>query len=95
MAADDSNKCVKLVGEMPDLNKRIIAYIIRLLQTISSAEHVCNTHMSPESLAAVLVPSFLRCPTDNATDMLKYSAQEQAFLKNLILYMHVPDFLPA
>ncbi|KFD47995.1 hypothetical protein M513_11123 [Trichuris suis] len=60
-SAADPDKCCKLIDQLPPINRLVIAYLIRFLQTFIRPENVALTKMDSNNLAMVMAPNCLRC----------------------------------
>ena len=57
----------EIVAQLPDLNKRVVLYMIKFLKVIADKENHAVTKMTTDNVAMVFAPNFLRCPSDNPT----------------------------
>ncbi|KAI9297276.1 hypothetical protein K502DRAFT_301114 [Neoconidiobolus thromboides FSU 785] len=83
-----SKKCedaIKIIGSLPEANKKVAQFVIKFLQKFTDPEVISMTKMSIQNLAMVFAPSFLRCPSDNLTEVFANSKLEQEFLKELLV----------
>lgn len=59
----DGHMACRLFNErLPNLNKDVVAYLVRLLQNLSKADKVTNTKMDTSNLSMVWAPNLLRAP---------------------------------
>ncbi|ORZ35798.1 hypothetical protein BCR44DRAFT_35437 [Catenaria anguillulae PL171] len=82
--ADDVHQAMAMIEQLPEVNKRVAKYMIAFLQIVSRPEHQKATKMSVQNLAMVFAPNFLRCPSDNPTQIFENTKYEQQFLRHLI-----------
>lgn len=59
---DNSMACRVFNERLPNLNKDVVAYLIRLLQTLSQSDKVTHTKMDNSNLSMVWAPNLLRAP---------------------------------
>ncbi|KAI8331666.1 Rho GTPase activation protein [Chlamydoabsidia padenii] len=84
--SNDLVAVMMIVDSLPNVNRRILMYIIGFLQEYLPP-HVCErTLMTVNNLAMVFAPNLLRGPlTDNLVLALHKSKYEQLFVKTLLL----------
>ncbi|KAG0169977.1 hypothetical protein DFQ29_009486, partial [Apophysomyces sp. BC1021] len=87
--SDDAEKAIDLVNSLPELNRRIVLYMIGFLQEFTDPKVTQRTLMNVYNLAMVFAPNFLRCPSESLTTVFQNSRYEQAFLRTLIHEMSV------
>ncbi|KAF7730943.1 hypothetical protein EC973_000989 [Apophysomyces ossiformis] len=87
--SDDAEKAIELVNSLPELNRRIVLYMIGFLQEFTDPKVTQCTLMNVFNLAMVFAPNFLRCPSESLTTVFENSRYEQAFLRTLIHEMQV------
>ncbi|CAO3589803.1 unnamed protein product [Absidia cylindrospora] len=84
--ASDLNAVMTVVDCLPDVNRRILLYIIGFIQEFLTPEVCQLTLMTVNNLAMVFAPNFLRGPlTDDLELALQKSKYEQLFVKTLLL----------
>ncbi|KAI8091737.1 Rho GTPase activation protein, partial [Thamnidium elegans] len=82
--AHDKQKSIAIIHSLPEINRRIVLYMIRFLQDFADPKVIELTLMNIFNLAMVFAPNFLRCPSVNLTTIFENSKYEQIFLKTLI-----------
>jgi hypothetical protein len=82
---EDINKALAIVNEMPDINRRVLHYLIRFLQVILNPEYQQKTKMNINNISMVFAPCILRCPSEQPSAILESSKFEQVFVRLLIL----------
>ncbi|KAI9256709.1 Rho GTPase activation protein [Sporodiniella umbellata] len=82
--AEDAEKAVAIINQLPDTNRRIALFIISFLQEFNTPDVISHTLMNVNNLAMVFAPNFLRCPSESLTTVFENSKYEQAFLRTLI-----------
>ncbi|KAI9248727.1 Rho GTPase activation protein [Helicostylum pulchrum] len=82
--AHDKQKSIAIIHSLPEINRRIVLYMIRFLQDFADPKVIEATLMNVFNLAMVFAPNFLRCPSVNLTTIFENSKYEQIFLKTLI-----------
>ncbi|TPX55048.1 hypothetical protein PhCBS80983_g05628 [Powellomyces hirtus] len=55
---------LKIISEMPDVNQRVIKYMIKFLRVVADPANQPFTKMTIGNLAMVFAPNFLRCPSE-------------------------------
>lgn len=86
--ATDIKSATKIIDELPEYNRRVCRFVIQFLQVFAREESSKKTKMSTQNLAMVFAPSFLRCPSDDLTQVFTNSKKEQEFLRILITDYH-------
>jgi len=80
-AANDPAACLEIISfRIPQLSRDVIWFLITFLQEM--ARHASITRMGSSNLGMVFAPGLLRC--DDVMKMMTNTAQEGAFVKNLI-----------
>lgn len=87
MVGSDVDEAIRILDELPELNRMTLKYIIKFLQVIGSPRYQPQTKMTISNLAMVFAPNVLRCPSDNPLVILANSKFEQSFLRILINYL--------
>lgn len=59
---DGHGSCRLFNEHLPNLNKDVVAYLIRLLQFLAKSDNVLNTKMDNSNLSMVWAPNLLRVP---------------------------------
>ncbi|KAI0236254.1 hypothetical protein L0F63_003880 [Massospora cicadina] len=86
--AKDVKSATEVIESLPEFNCRVVKFVIQFLQVFAREESANKTKMSVQNLAMVFAPSFLRCPSDDLTEVFTNSKQEQEFLGILISNYH-------
>lgn len=60
---DGHSACRVFTERLPNLNKDVVAYLIRLLQFLANSENVVKTKMDDSNLSMVWAPNLLRAPS--------------------------------
>ncbi|OZJ06875.1 hypothetical protein BZG36_00023 [Bifiguratus adelaidae] len=79
-----AREAMKIVNQLPEVERRVLLYIIAFLQFFLPTSVSSLTRMNVHNLAMVFAPNFLRCPYDNLTRVFENSRYEQAFVRILI-----------
>ncbi|KAI8384467.1 uncharacterized protein BYT42DRAFT_562625 [Radiomyces spectabilis] len=82
--SDQPDQAIAIVNKLPELNRRIVLYMISFLQEFTAPEVIKETLMNVSNLAMVFAPNFLRCPSESLTAVFENSKYEQAFLRTLL-----------
>lgn len=77
---------VKMVEALSDVHRDVVLFLIDFLGRIGDPANVSATKMPLANLALVFVPSFLRCPSSDITQMLMNQPAEQKFVQTLVEY---------
>ncbi|OAJ43244.1 hypothetical protein BDEG_26617 [Batrachochytrium dendrobatidis JEL423] len=56
---------IRIVDGLPDINRKVVRFMIQFLKIIAEARNQPITKMTVGNLAMVFAPNFLRCPSDN------------------------------
>lgn len=73
-----------LVRRLPDLHRRVLAYLVRFLQVFAAPENALLTKMDANNLAMVMAPNCLRCTSDDPRVIFDNTRKEMAFVRTLI-----------
>ncbi|KAI7856712.1 Rho GTPase activation protein [Circinella umbellata] len=87
--SEDIDKAIEIINKLPDVNRRIVLYILSFLQEFIDPDVIKHTLMNVHNLAMVYAPNLLRCPSEKLTTVLENSKYEQAFLRSLLLQLNV------
>ncbi|KAI9253534.1 hypothetical protein BDA99DRAFT_520052 [Phascolomyces articulosus] len=85
--SEDIDKAIDIINALPDVNRRIVLYILSFLQEFIDPDVIKHTLMNVHNLAMVYAPNLLRCPSEKLTTVLENSKYEQAFLRSLLLQL--------
>ncbi|EIW82547.1 RhoGAP-domain-containing protein [Coniophora puteana RWD-64-598 SS2] len=96
--AADPRACVDIVRRLPDVNRRVLLFVVSFLQMFLE-EKVCRvTKMTSANLALVMAPNLLRCPSENMAVVFVNAQYEQIFVHTLLLHLKCdeidPDYVP-
>ncbi|KAJ3129235.1 hypothetical protein HK100_008764 [Physocladia obscura] len=86
----------ELIGEMPDINRRVALYMLNFLKVVADPQNQSFTRMTHANIALVFAPNFLRCPSDDPVVIFENTNFEQAFIRNQLqspLLENVPRHL--
>ncbi|KAL6042822.1 Rho GTPase-activating protein 25 [Balamuthia mandrillaris] len=73
----------RMLRLLPETNRKVIAYLLDFLKTISMPKYAQVTQMGASNLATAFAPLFLRCP--DTTRLLLNAPLEVKFMQNLIV----------
>ncbi|KAI9493892.1 hypothetical protein BDB00DRAFT_821151 [Zychaea mexicana] len=82
--SEDPDQAITIVNSLPEVNRRIIMYMIAFVQEFTQGDVIKHTRMNVHNLAMVYAPNFLRCPSESLTTVFENSKYEQAFVRTLI-----------
>jgi len=91
------------INEPPDSNavfsqieepeKSLAGFVIRFLSDyFCKPEVIKNTKMTPENLATVFFPVYIRCPSTDLMEVMKHSEQEKAWFCKCLKTLDVSSF---
>jgi len=82
---NDPMACLVIMNKLPEINQRVITYLLEFVQFMAQPEVQLATKMTIDNLALVFTSCFLRSegPTEPA-EMLKNQRFEHAFLRLLM-----------
>lgn len=83
--AEDAPRAVAIINQLPEVNKRVVHYVINFLQLFAKPDTISVTKMNVANLGMVMAPNFLRCPSENLALVFENTKFEQAFMRTLIL----------
>lgn len=68
LSGQDAHMACRLFNErLPNLNKDVVAYLIRLLQWLAKSDKVAHTKMDNSNLSMVWAPNLLRAPQEDSS----------------------------
>ncbi|KAI9316473.1 hypothetical protein BX666DRAFT_1951155 [Dichotomocladium elegans] len=85
--AENPAEAIEIINSLPELNRRVVMYMIAFVQEFNRDEVTVHTRMNVNNLAMVFAPNFLRCPSESLTTVFENSKYEQAFVKTLLLHL--------
>lgn len=77
-------KASAIVGRLPQINRYVLCYLVRFLQTFSKPDIVQITKMDAANLAMVFAPNCLRCTATDPRIIFENARKEMAFMRCLI-----------
>lgn len=77
-------KSAAIVARLPQLNRLVLCYLVRFLQTFSKPDVVQITKMDAANLAMVFAPNCLRCTATDPRIIFENARKEMAFMRCLI-----------
>eukprot|EP00727_Mastigamoeba_balamuthi_P006174 m51a1_g2176 hypothetical protein (772) ;mRNA; r:81111-84047 len=93
MAMAEGAQAGKIFETLPEPNRAVVGYIVRFLQFMTRPEHVEQTLMSVNNMAAVFAPCLLHCPYDDLAASLQAAEKERTFVMDLIKSLDTAPFL--
>lgn len=100
-ALEDVNACTSLVNTtsaMPTLNRRVLLYLVALLQRFSRPEVVKCTGVNSVALASIFSPTIFRSPSTDIAAISRDARFESVWLHTLLLHLPCdnvdPDYSP-
>ncbi|RIB02959.1 hypothetical protein C2G38_2255281 [Gigaspora rosea] len=82
---DDTNLSIEIVKKLPEINRRVVLFVIDFLQIFTKPNITHVTKMNVNNIAMVFAPNFLRCPSDNLAVIFENTKYEQTYVKTLLL----------
>ncbi|KAF8332598.1 uncharacterized protein EI90DRAFT_3280525 [Cantharellus anzutake] len=96
--ASDPEKTINIVKRLPTINKRVLLFIISLLQLFLQENIQAITKMNSVNLALVMSPNLLRCNSDLMMTVFTNTQHEHSFVHTLLLHLKPhrvdPDYIP-
>jgi len=86
-----SGGSAEIIKELPELNCRVVMYLVRFLRNMAREEVQVHTKMSVSNLAMIFAPNFLRNPSDSKEEIIQNAKKEQDFVKDLMLHLEIPE----
>lgn len=83
----NAQSAIEILEDLPELNRNVLDYLIKLLQVMSEARYQIRTKMSVSNLSMVFAPNVLRCPSQDPLVIMANSKFEQNFVQTLINYL--------
>ncbi|KAJ8299661.1 hypothetical protein KUTeg_023721 [Tegillarca granosa] len=75
---------IEVVNKLPDINRLVLAYLIRFLQVFAAPENAAVTKMDVNNLAMVMAPNCLRCESTDPKVIFENTRKEMGFIRTLI-----------
>ncbi|XP_055995926.1 rho GTPase-activating protein 39-like isoform X20 [Ostrea edulis] len=75
---------IDVVSKLPDINRLVLAYLIRFLQVFAAEENSKTTKMDVNNLAMVMAPNCLRCECIDPHTIFENTRKEMGFIRTLI-----------
>ncbi|XP_064476575.1 rho GTPase-activating protein 39-like isoform X2 [Ornithodoros turicata] len=75
---------LSVVRRLPEINRYVLAYLVRFLQVFAAPENAAVTKMDSSNLAMVMAPNCLRCTSDDPQVIFDNTRKEMAFVRILI-----------
>ncbi|KAJ1304578.1 hypothetical protein OPQ81_005720 [Rhizoctonia solani] len=97
-AAEDPERVVALVKELPTNNRRVLLFVISFLQLFLPESVQSVTKMTSANLALVMAPNLLRCDSESMAVVFTNAKFEHMFVHHLLLHLKCskvdPDYVP-
>ncbi|CAE6493414.1 unnamed protein product [Rhizoctonia solani] len=97
-AAEDPERVVALVKELPTNNRRVLLFVISFLQLFLSESVQSVTKMTSANMALVMAPNLLRCDSESMAIVFTNARFEHMFVHHLLLHLKCskvdPDYVP-
>ncbi|CAG8454648.1 1660_t:CDS:10 [Cetraspora pellucida] len=85
---ENKDSAIELVKNLPEINKRVVLFVIDFLQIFTKPHITKITKMNVNNLAMVFAPNFLRCPSDNLAVIFENTKYEQMYVRTLLLNLN-------
>lgn len=82
---DDKEGALAVFQEIPELNRKVLTYIVRFLQVIGQKHNQTATKMNHDNLSMVWAPNFLRCPSEDPMTIFNNTKKEMSFVRHLVI----------
>ena len=84
-AASDAGRIARVLCGLPELNRAVIAGVVRLLAKCSGPQHRDKTLLTPEAAAAVIAPCLMHAPMTTSKEHREAQTRlEETLMKRLI-----------
>ncbi|XP_053384441.1 rho GTPase-activating protein 39-like isoform X3 [Mercenaria mercenaria] len=80
----NAEAAVAVVNRLPEINRLVLAYLIRFLQVFAAPENALVTKMDVNNLAMVMAPNCLRCESQDPRIIFENTRKEMGFIRTLI-----------
>ncbi|XP_052240509.1 rho GTPase-activating protein 39-like isoform X4 [Dreissena polymorpha] len=80
----NAEAAVSVVNRLPEINRLVLAYLIRFLQVFAAGENALVTKMDVNNLAMVMAPNCLRCESHEPQVIFENTRKEMGFIRTLI-----------
>ncbi|XP_052800787.1 rho GTPase-activating protein 39-like isoform X2 [Mya arenaria] len=80
----NAEAAVDVVNKLPEINRLVLAYLIRFLQVFAANENALVTKMDVNNLAMVMAPNCLRCQSQEPQVIFENTRKEMGFIRTLI-----------
>lgn len=87
-ARDNTAHCVRVVAQFPAVHRRVVLYLVAVLQRFCRPEVVKATGVDARALSTIFSPNFFRCPSTDLNTVSANARFEAHFLHTL--FMHLP-----
>ncbi|CAE6452501.1 unnamed protein product [Rhizoctonia solani] len=86
-AAEDPERVVALVKQLPTNNRRVLLFVISFLQLFLAESVQSVTKMTSANMALVMAPNLLRCDSESMAVVFTNARFEHMFVHNLLLHL--------
>ncbi|CAE6459220.1 unnamed protein product [Rhizoctonia solani] len=97
-AAEDPERVVALVKQLPTNNRRVLLFVISFVQLFLPESVQSVTKMTSANMALVMAPNLLRCDSESMAVVFTNARFEHMFVHNLLLHLKCskvdPDYVP-
>ncbi|KAG8762647.1 hypothetical protein FRC11_008243 [Ceratobasidium sp. 423] len=97
-AAEDPERVVALVKQLPTNNRRVLLFVISFLQLFLPESVQTVTKMTSANMALVMAPNLLRCDSESMAVVFTNARFEHIFVHHLLLHLKCskvdPDYVP-
>ncbi|CAM1309105.1 ARHGAP39 (predicted) [Pycnogonum litorale] len=83
----DPEAAIRIIHNLPEMNKLVLAYLVRFLQVFAADENSSVTKMDSNNLAMVMAPNCLRCMSDDPRVIFENTRKEMSFIRTLIQHL--------
>jgi len=81
---EDIDGSLDLISKIPELNQKVVKFLIKFIRKLSEPDYVVNTKMNVSNLSMVFAPSFLRSLSLNPTIIMTTQKFQQNFVFHII-----------
>ncbi|KAF8309423.1 hypothetical protein DL93DRAFT_2085697 [Clavulina sp. PMI_390] len=94
----EPDKVIDVVRRLPTINRRVLLFVISLMQLFLHDNIIAVTKMTSPAMALVISPALLRCTSDHFSTVFTNAQHEHTFVHNLLVHLQPhridPDYIP-
>lgn len=86
-AEDDVSACVEIVRDLPTIHRRVLLYVVAVLQHFARRDAVRATGVDDAELSQIFAPAIFRCPSTEIAVISTNARFEARFVQLLISHL--------